>query len=214
MSSYVKSHTRKSQQERREEILDATLRVISEHGLEGATVSRIAAAVGVTPGALYRHFDNRAALLSEANQLANERAMNWVDSSANPDALQRLEELTKTHAAWAREHFNSVVRPFFLELASRHPDSGDPPLRITDFRIHKALVAIAEEGKRQGSISEDVLPEDVAWALQMFAWVEDISVMAGAREFIDEGILSRNVKRMLDSLRPERVPQDDVESEI
>jgi AcrR family transcriptional regulator len=214
MSSYVKSHTRKSQQERREEILDATLRVISEYGLDGATVSRIAGAVGLTPGALYRHFESRAALLSEANQLANERAMNWVDTSTNPNMLQRLEELTETHAAWAREHFNSVVRPFFLELASRHPDGGDPPLSITDFHIHKAFVAIAEEGKRQGTIRKDVRPEDVAWALQMFAWVEDISVMAGAREFIDEGILSRNVKRMLDSFRPERVPQDELEPRV
>jgi hypothetical protein len=138
-------------------------------------------------------------LLSEANQLANERALNWIDSSTHPDMLRRLEELTKTHAAWARAHFNTVVRPFFLELASRHPDNGSPALRIADFRMFRAFVDIAEEGRRQGTIREDVRPEDVAWALQMFAWTEDIAVMAGAREFIDEGILSRNVERMLDS---------------
>jgi AcrR family transcriptional regulator len=214
MASYVKSHTRKTQKERRDEILDATMQVISEYGLEGATVSRIAAAVGVTPGALYRHFDNRAALLSEANQLANQRALNWVESSTHPDMLQRLEELTETHAAWAREHFNTVVRPFFLGLASSQPEGGGSIPQIRDFHIFKAFVEIAEEGKRQGTICEDVRPEDVAWAMQMFAWVEDIAVLAGADEFIDQGILGRNVKRVLDSFRPQRAPQDEPEPEV
>ena len=56
MSSYVKRHVRKSQAERREEIIDATLELLGEYGLEGTTVSRIAAAVGLTPGALVSAF--------------------------------------------------------------------------------------------------------------------------------------------------------------
>ena len=56
IARYVKEHVRKSQPERREEILDATLRLISEHGIEGTTVARIAEAVGLTPGALVPAF--------------------------------------------------------------------------------------------------------------------------------------------------------------
>jgi AcrR family transcriptional regulator len=199
VSSYVKRHIRKSGEERRQEILDATLVIISEKGLEGATVSRIASAVGLTPGALYRHFDSRATLIAEANRLANRRAMNWTSSSDNPDILQRMEELGATHAEWASDNFNTVVRPFFLELAS-DPDDAER-LSVTAFGSFRAVADMAEEAKSRGVIREDVSAEDVAWALHMFAWTEDIAVMSGATEALEDGILRRNLKRMLDSFR-------------
>lgn len=203
MPSYVSRHVRKTQAERREEIIDATLELMSELGVEGVTVSRIAAAVGVTPGALYRHFESRAALISEANRVANIRALSWVESSADPDTMRRLHDIGEAHAGWAKEHFNTVVRPLFLELASAPVADLSERLAITNFKSFQALVDIAEEGKRQGVIRPDVPAHDVAWALHMFAWAEDIAVMAGATEYIEDGVLGRNLKRMLDSFRAE-----------
>jgi hypothetical protein len=63
---------------------------------------------------------------------------------------------------------------------------------------------MAEEAKGRGLIREDVQAIDVAWALHMFAWTEDIAVMSGATEALEDGILRRNLKRMLDSFRAER----------
>jgi hypothetical protein len=45
--------------------------------------------------------------------------------------------------------------------------------------------------------------KDVALALHMFAWAEDIALMAGAEKFIEYGTISRILKRMLDSFRAE-----------
>jgi AcrR family transcriptional regulator len=204
MARSVKTHVRKSQQERREEILEATLQLISERGIEGTTVARIAAAVGFTPGALYRHFESRAALITEANRVAGDRALTWVESSNKPDILQRMEELADAQAAWARQNFNTVVRPLFLELASA-PDA-DPDSRLTyeDFKSLKTLVEFAEEGKRQGTIRDDVLAEDVAWAVQMFAFQQDLAVLAGADKFVEDGTFLRNLKRLLDSFRADK----------
>jgi AcrR family transcriptional regulator len=204
MARYVKEHVRKSQQERREEILVATLRLISELGIEGTTVARIAEAVGLTPGALYRHFESRGALIYEANRVAGDRALAWVKSSREPDILLRMEELASAQAAWARQNFNTVVRPLFQELAS--PLGADPNLRLTfaDFKSYNTLVELAEEGKRQGSIRDDVPAEDVAWAVQMFAFQQDLAVLAGADKFVEDGTFLRNLKRLLDSFRAEK----------
>ena len=209
MVGNVKKRVRKAAAERRQEILDVTLKIVSEHGVEGATVTRIAAAVGLTPGALYRHFDSRAALLTEANKLANELALSWVESSAQPDPLRRLEELGETQAAWSRENFSTVVRPFFLELASTPVQEGESAARLifTDFKSYRAAVEIAEEGRRTGVIRADVPAEDVAWALHMFAWAQDVALMAGAERYVDDGTLRRNLRRMLESFRAERPSQ-------
>ncbi len=201
MAKYVRRHLRKSGTERRQEILEATLEIISEHGLEGATVSRIASAVGLTPGALYRHFPSRAALISEANKLANERALVWIQASTASDPLRRLEQIAEAHARWAADNFRTVVRPFFLELASPPIGEGAEPLTLADFKSFKAVTEIAEEGRRQGVIKAEVSPEEVAWALHMFAWAEDIALMAGAQGAVEDGTLRRALKRLLDTFR-------------
>ncbi len=201
MARYVKEHVRKSQQERREEIIEATLRLLSERGIEGTTVARIAEAVGLTPGALYRHFDSRAALISEANRVAGERALAWVESSEDPDVLTRLEEIAEAQATWAQENLDMVVRPLFQEVGA--PRDGDPVGRLTyhDFKSLAMLEQFADEGKRQGRIRDDVRSEDIAWAVQMFAWAQDLAVLLGAERLVEDGLFLRNLRRLLDSFR-------------
>jgi AcrR family transcriptional regulator len=203
VSSYVKRYVRKSQTERREEIIDATLELLGQYGLEGTTVSRIAAAVGLTPGALYRHFDSRDALIDEANRVAGERALDWVETSHEPDVLRRLEELGNRHAAWAKDNFATVVRPFFLELGSAQGPDLAGQMKLARFKSLYAIADLVEEGKRQGTIRPDVPSHDVAWAVHMCAWVEDIALLVGAEEVIAGGTFSRNLKRLLDSFRPD-----------
>jgi len=48
---------------RRDEVLDAALELLDEVGLDALTVRRLAAKLGVQPGALYRHYPSKAALL-------------------------------------------------------------------------------------------------------------------------------------------------------
>ncbi len=207
MAQYVRRHVRKSQEERRQEILDATFELLSERGTEGVTVARIAEAVGLTPGALYRHFESRAALVSEANKVANQRSLDWVSSSNEPGVLERLEHAGTTHAAWAQQHFQTVVRPFFIELAAAPDPELTERLTISSFKSFRAIVGMVEEAKSRGEIRQDVPAEDVAWAVHMFAWTEDLAVMAGEDQ-TGEGPLKRNLKRMLDSFRAETEGKD------
>jgi len=52
----------------RERIADAALAVLSEHGLDGLTVRKVAARLGVQHGALYWHVRHKQDLLDEAAQ--------------------------------------------------------------------------------------------------------------------------------------------------
>jgi AcrR family transcriptional regulator len=206
--SYVKKYVRKNQSERREEIIDATLEILGEYGLAGTTVSRIAAAVGLTPGALYRHFESRATLIAEANRVASERASSWTATSDEPDIIRRLEELGGTHAAWAKDNYSTVVRSFFLEIGTAQgPDLADH-LNLATVKPYWALLDLAEQGKRQGTIRPDVKSQDVAWAVLMSIWTEDIARFLGSEQSVEDGTFVRNLKRMLDSFRPDQ-PTDD-----
>ncbi|MCA6914082.1 multidrug efflux transporter transcriptional repressor AcrR [Pectobacterium versatile] len=57
--------TKKQAQETRQHILDTALRVFSEHGVSATSLSDIATAAGVTRGAIYWHFKNKAEIFDE-----------------------------------------------------------------------------------------------------------------------------------------------------
>ena len=49
--------------DKRKDILDATLQLISDQGFHGTPMSQIAAEAGVGAGAIYRYFENKHLLL-------------------------------------------------------------------------------------------------------------------------------------------------------
>ncbi|HEY8546969.1 MAG TPA: helix-turn-helix domain-containing protein [Acidimicrobiales bacterium] len=62
-------------EETRERLVDAAARVFQLKGYEGATVSLIAQEAGVTSGAIYAHYPNKAALLVDALRVNRERVL-------------------------------------------------------------------------------------------------------------------------------------------
>jgi AcrR family transcriptional regulator len=202
MATYVKRHVRKSGVTRREEILEATQQVLAEHGIDGTTMTRIAEASGLTPGALYRHFDSRKALLDELNKANGERAREWVGTSSEPNVMRRLLELGHLHETWARENLTTTVRTFYLAMASGAQSDVEYRLTFSDMKPFFELASLAEEGKQQGVIREDVEPMDVAWAVMSVAFMQDLALMLDAERFIEDGTFDRNLRRLLDSFAP------------
>jgi AcrR family transcriptional regulator len=58
------TRTYKSTSERQEELLHVAARLIAEKGLVATTIPDIAASAGLSVGAVYRHFESKAALLA------------------------------------------------------------------------------------------------------------------------------------------------------
>ena len=62
--------TKQQAQETRQHILDVALRLFSQQGVSSTSLAEIAAAAGVTRGAIYWHFKNKSDLFSEIWELA------------------------------------------------------------------------------------------------------------------------------------------------
>src|SRR5579872_305273 len=97
----------KPQQERSrrtlERLLEATEVVLEKHGLEGATIPRIAAQAKVTPGSVYRRFPDKEALLQAA-------ILNFMERAEKLGALQLDTSKPSTIAL-----FGSVPLPKLVE---------------------------------------------------------------------------------------------------
>lgn len=188
---------RKAKDERRQEIVDAAIRLLGEYGVQGATVSRISSAVGLTKGALYQHFPNLEAVLAAALAAMDRRSSAWIAESSGPNALERLMATGQAHSSWAPSEYNTFVRPFFQLITSNR--DGNLTSQIVERQQHylDVLAERAREGQREGSIDAGVDPEEIAWGLHMLAWAEDIAMLIGLDGFITQGMSARILRRLM-----------------
>jgi AcrR family transcriptional regulator len=88
---------------RRQLIVDAAGRVFSERGYHKASMEDVAAGVGITAAALYRHFPNKYALFAECAHVMVDRLVTALDEvpsgAALRDVLAALTRVTVAHRA-------------------------------------------------------------------------------------------------------------------
>jgi AcrR family transcriptional regulator len=188
---------RKTKDVRRREIAEAALLIMSRHGFYGTSVERIARAVGISNSALYQHFRNREDVLIAATELMAERAGEWIVTPTGATALERLSNIVDSHLAWSVSSLESFVRPIFAMVGATERVRLEPSMPRGVVSSYELLVSIVEEGQREGSIRSDVDPGDLAWAVLMFAWAEDMALLAHVEPVTRDGASRRNFTRLL-----------------
>ena len=91
----------------RQALLEAALELAQQHGPERVSVREAARLVGVSPGAPFRHFPNRRALMTALAEEAGERLRIEVRKSmgaSRASPLQRLRALGNGYLQWAIRH--------------------------------------------------------------------------------------------------------------
>src|SRR3954454_22940290 len=124
----------------RDAILDATLALAEERGLDAVSMRAVAARLGVTPMALYRHVGDKQGLLDGVvERLLDE--LPSPDASLAPD--ERLRELAGALRSTARRH------PDVFVMLLRRPATTPASLRARE-RVYAAL--------REAGVPEDLVP--------------------------------------------------------
>ncbi len=165
--------------ERKAQIIAATLRLVAQHGLAGASMSRIAEEVGISNAALYRHFDSREDILIAAHDVLIDRVYAWLNSPRATDVMDRLHELGRTHAQVFSQDIEGFNAPMFQFITWIPKD-----------RIHERVVrkrremlrwytGLIEEGKSQGTIRADIDTDLIVAELFAWIWWEDLSYLEG-----------------------------------
>ncbi|MBM1631967.1 TetR/AcrR family transcriptional regulator [Sulfitobacter mediterraneus] len=99
----------------RQALIDAALKLIELRGPMGFTLSEAAKQAGVTPAAVYRHFDGREDLIAEAARQGYEifaDLMDFAYQSGQPSALKAFEATGRAYLAFARKHPGHYIAMF------------------------------------------------------------------------------------------------------
>ncbi|HEU4366127.1 MAG TPA: TetR/AcrR family transcriptional regulator [Candidatus Krumholzibacteria bacterium] len=149
---------RKPTAERREEIARAALRIIGERGVTALTTTSLAAEIGVTTGALFRHFASREAILDEAVRFALAR----IEETFPDPALPPRERLLGLARNRARVFASDPGLAWLLRSEEAHlalPMDAVERLRVVVGRSKRYLLAAIRDGIAQGTIRGDIEPE-------------------------------------------------------
>jgi AcrR family transcriptional regulator len=116
---------------RRAQILDGARRAFAEYGYEGATVARLEEATGVSRGAIFHYFENKADLFVE---LAMEMSTRFGDLVLQSGLHEAFRALTSESPEWLAvlietesrmRHDEDFVRRFEAKAADVGPRISD-----------------------------------------------------------------------------------------
>lgn len=99
----------------RQALVDAALLLIEMRGPTGFTLSEAAKQAGVTPAAVYRHFEGREDLIAEAALQGYKifgDLMQYAYESGQPSALQAFEATGRAYLAFARKYPGHYIAMF------------------------------------------------------------------------------------------------------
>src|SRR5512136_1406252 len=157
-----KPQTRQSTEVRRTQIADAARKVAVKYGSEHVTVRRIANEIGISEGALYRHFRSKHDILSLMVERIQEDIVSGIVKGADGKTpLGILESALQNHMS-SVEQRKSVSFQVIAEIISL----GDKKLnRQASEALDRYTAHIAEllsQGIEAGEIRKDVVPEETA----------------------------------------------------
>jgi AcrR family transcriptional regulator len=141
---------------RRGVTVEAVVALAAHQNPGDITTAAIARQMGVTQGALFRHFPNKEAILEAVMDWVADRLLARIDKAASGAAtpLDALEAMFMAHVAFFVEH-PGVPRMLFGELQRAEMTAPKRVAHKLLQRYRERLVTVIEDGKSAGQFAQD-----------------------------------------------------------
>lgn len=107
---------RKSSETRKQEIIQATMEIVAKEGIQKLTMARLAEQIGITDGALYKHFRSKKeiVLAMVAKTQASFLAFMNPQVELSDDPVEKLQNMLRLHLEFIEQH-KGIPRILFSE---------------------------------------------------------------------------------------------------
>ncbi|MDO9080488.1 MAG: TetR/AcrR family transcriptional regulator [Desulfuromonadales bacterium] len=139
--------------ERRAVTVEAVVELAAEQNPNDITTAAIAKRMGLTQGALFRHFANKDAILQAVMEWVADRLLSRVDKAVQTASspLAALEAMFMAHVEFVIEH-PGVPRMLFGEMQRAEQTEPKRMVQALIRRYGERLRCLIEEGKGCGEV--------------------------------------------------------------
>lgn len=148
---------------RKEQIVEAALKLVSSHGLSRLSVAAVARRVGLVPSGIYRHFRSKDEILTAMLDLIERRLTENVLAACeeSDNAVEQLRGVLMRHVRFIREG-RAIPRIVFADESF----VGHPHRKLRVQQILRGYLGrvseIVRQGQHQGRIRPDFDPDTAA----------------------------------------------------
>jgi AcrR family transcriptional regulator len=174
---------------RRRQIVEVTLELIAKYGLQGATMSRIAAGAGIRQASLYTHFASRRDILLAALDAVYERVNESRETPTTENSLERLRRMCDHHLElWATQGDRHHAHQLLEFIAGARSEGLREVVAAKHRESIEQFAQVVRDGQSEGLISASVDAEQVAWLVNGWAFAGDVAHLLGFKQFLEPNI--------------------------
>ncbi len=148
--------------ERQNQIIQESIQLIANKGIQGLTIKNISKAIGISEPAIYRHFENKddiiLAIISTMKQ-STEEELSHVDDN-NP-TIENIKKMIQGHTNRFIKN-PSLTAIIFSEEIFNNNSILVKPIRMMMNRNQNKLIAMIEKGQASGDVRKDIHAEQIS----------------------------------------------------
>jgi AcrR family transcriptional regulator len=167
---------------RREEVLDAGLSLISELGVAGASLRKLAARLGMSQPSLYHYFESKDALVRQIIEHCASRMLEAAMDVEFPKGIDDIPRFARDAALslWATEQHPRFVR-FLFVVAIESPEHRRSIQKVFEERLYPGFGVLADAYGRDPAEREDLrlITRTIAYAMGL-ALMEERALFGAA----------------------------------
>lgn len=182
--------------DRQQEIVDAAKRIIISKGFENLTIRTIAKEIGVTDGALYRHFKSKHEIISLLIDDVESSLLTVIEKPAfsSEGPIEKLRKIFLSHISNAEQRKGMTLIVINESFTIRDKKIKKKMLKVMS-RYQEVIKAVLREAIKLGKINKDV---DVDAAGIAFFGMVQSSVTFWALNDFSYKLKGRTLDRMFD----------------
>ncbi|MGM0437026.1 MAG: TetR/AcrR family transcriptional regulator [Bacillota bacterium] len=144
--------------ERRDEILNKSLEIISKKGFYNLTIRNIAAEINISEAGVYRHFKNKKEIITMLAEefFCHDTKINNINENKN--SIKKLKDIIEIQLELFSENPLMTAITFQEEIFREYPEIWSKFNRHREKR-EELIKNIIKEGKKKGEIKDLIDPE-------------------------------------------------------
>ena len=158
--------TRMSGEQRRPQIAAAALKIIAEHGSSAFTTRLLSREVGLAEGTIFRHFDNKEAIVGAAIDHMEQMLNRDLDAAGEGDPVQRLGRFFRRRVGLINQSPGIVRVLFSDELARAGAATDADRVQRMKRRARDFIGACVDEASSAGRLRAGLSPSLVPLIVQ------------------------------------------------